>query len=83
MKNKQKIHKDYLQYCTSRPTLFGKDQHWNAYFEGYEMGYQDASEESLNSFIKEMGMDLKDFPTDIDKQFEVMRDALLSYYANK
>jgi hypothetical protein len=83
MKSENEIRKDYTKYNHNRPWLFGKEEHWKTYFEGYEMGYQDAAEESLNSLIKEVGMDLHNFPTNVDEQFKVMKSALQNYYADK
>src|SRR5436853_162364 len=77
------IYKQYIKYSVSKPLLFGKEQHWKAYFEGYEMGYRDAAEDSLKSLITSVGMDLQKFPTNVDEQFEVMKKALQKYYEEK
>ena len=83
MKEEKKIYEEYIKYNFNRPWFFGKEEHWKNYYEGYEMGYRDASEDSLNSMIKEFGMDLNNFPTNVDEQFKVMKEALQKYYNNK
>lgn len=83
MKEENEIYNEYIKCSVSKPMFFGKDDHWKAYQEGYETGYQDAIEESLKSFIKEFDMDLKNFPTEVDDQFNVMRKALKKYYQDK
>lgn len=83
MKKENEIYEQYIKYNFNRPWFFGKEEHWKTYYEGYEMGYQDAAEESLNSLIKTVGMDLNKFPTDVDEQFDVMKKALQKYYEEK
>ncbi len=83
MKDENEIHKDYIKHNFNRPWFFGKEEHWRTYFEGYEMGYREAAEESLNSLTKELGMDLHNFPTKVDEQFTVMKKALQQYYESK
>ncbi len=45
MKEENEIYKDYIKYNFNRPWFFGKEEHWKTYYEGYEMGYQDALRE--------------------------------------
>lgn len=83
MKNEKEIYEEYVKYCHSKPLFFGKEEHWKNYCEGYEMGYRAAAEESLNSMNKELGIDLKNFPTNVDEQFKVMKEALQKYYESQ
>ena len=83
MKKEDEIYAEYNKYSTSKPLFFGKDDHWKSYYEGYEMGYQDAAKESLESFTKEVDMDPENFPTEVDEQFDVMKKALKKYYQDK
>lgn len=80
MKEENEVYKEYIKYNPNKPLLFGKEEHWKTYYEGYEMGYRDAAEESLNSLVKTVGMNLKKFPTNVDEQFDVMKKALQKYY---
>ncbi|HBB38190.1 MAG: hypothetical protein UV82_C0007G0056 [Candidatus Magasanikbacteria bacterium GW2011_GWD2_43_18] len=83
MKEEQKIYQDYLKYNPKKPLLFGKQEHWENFLDGYEVGYQAAVEESQASLEKELGFDLKNFPFSVDEQFAVMRKALQDYYKSK
>ena len=83
MKEEKDIYEQYLKYSTNKPFLFGKEEHWKVYYEGYEMGYRDVAEESLNSLIKTLGIEVNKFPTNVDEQFDVMKKALQKYYKDK
>lgn len=83
MKEEQEIYQDYLKYNPKKPWLFGTQEHWENFFDGYEVGYQDAVAESQASLEKELGMDFENFPLDVDKHFAVMRKALQEYYKRK
>lgn len=83
MKKELEIHNEYIEYSVTKPWFFGKGQHWETYYEGYEMGYHDAVEEVHNSWTKELGLDFDNFPVDTDKQFDVMKEALRKYYQSK
>lgn len=82
MKTEDEIYQEYKRFYLG-PWLFGRNAHWKGYFEGYEMGYQDAIEECQKSLIKDLGIDLENFPTEVDEQFEVIKKALTEYYENK
>jgi len=79
-KTEKEIYKEYLEFNHKRPLIFGKEQHWRAHYEGYEMGHHDGVTETNNSWYKELGMDTKNFPTNTDEQFAVMKKALREYY---
>lgn len=83
MKKENEIHEQYIKYSVNKPLFFGKEEHWKAYYEGYEVGYRDAAEESLDSLIKKLGIDLQKFPTQVDEQFNVMKKALQKYYESQ
>jgi len=79
-KTETDIYKEYLEYNHKRPFLFGKEQHWRTHYEGYEVGHQDVVTETNDSWYKELGIDLKNFPINVDEQFSIMKKALQEYY---
>lgn len=83
MKKETEIYAEYIKYNPNKPMLIGKENHWKTYYEGYEMGYQDAIEERDQSWHKELGIDLEKFPLEVNEQFSVMRKALQEYYQIK
>lgn len=83
MKSEQELFQEYLKFNPRRPLFFGKQEHWENFLDGYECGYEDAVEECHENWGKELGMDVENFPVDIDEQFEVVREALQQYYKSK
>ncbi len=77
------IYKEYVKYNFNRPWFFGKEEHWKTYYEGYEMGWQKAQDESVSYFREKLGLNLYNFPAELEEQYEIMKKALQKYYEEK
>lgn len=79
MKTEEQIYEQFKEFYTG-PLIFGKDEYWTGYLNGYEMGYQDAIEENTNSWYRELGIDVQRYPTGTAELFDTLKHATQEFY---